>query len=113
VEERVHRLKPWLHAGNRPLQLHVEGLPQSLSESEMCECTVSLKNSSQRAVALAPGWYFPDVLSVGCEMCLPREQKPATQVEPGETVSATILLRLTGTQDPITLEWNVAPTPGR
>lgn len=113
VHERMHRLKPWFHTGNRRLQLHVVGLPQSLAESEMCECTVSLKNSSQRAVELAPGWYFPDVVSAGCQMSLPRRENPAKKVEPGETVSATILLRLTGTNDSLTLEWNVAPKLGQ
>ena len=113
VKERVHCVKPWFHTGNLPLQLHVEGLPHSLAESEMCECTVSLKNSSQSIVELAPGWYFPDILSAGSHTSLRWSERTAKEIKPGETVSATVLLRLTGTEDSITLEWNVAPRPGQ
>jgi hypothetical protein len=108
-KDRSHHLKPWLHSGNLPVVLRVSGLPQSLPESEMCECTISATNTSKKAVELAPGWFIPEAIpSCGLLVAQVSDRAPE-KIGPGGTITYRVVLHLTGDDERVTLQWSLSP----
>jgi hypothetical protein len=106
VKELMHQLKVSLDHKNGPIRFRVAGLPESLPESEMCECTVSATNISKQSVSLPSDWFFPKTDAES--LMLNRSTGDAVKsIQPGQTVSQTIVLRLVGDQDRVHLRWSL------
>ena len=107
VKDRTHHLKVSLDDKNGPIRFRIAGLPESLPESEMCECIVSATNISKQPVSLPTDWFFPKT-DAGSQMLNRSTGDPVRSISPGQTVSQTIILRLVGDQDDVHLRWSAS-----
>jgi len=108
-KERIHRLKIATDQAAGPLAFRVTGLPESLAESDLCDCTVSVTNTSESPVPLAREHFFPKFEGGGFTSIRPQSNLPAT-IQPGQTISEIITLRFESDQDVVNLQWSVRPT---
>ena len=108
-KERIHRLVASPDQAAGPLAFRVTGLPESLGESDLCDCTVSVTNTSKSPVPLASELFFPKFEGGGMTSIRPQSKLPAS-IQPGQTISETIMLRFESDQDVVNLQWSVRPT---
>ena len=103
-KERVHRLQIAEDKAAGSLVFSVTGLPDSLPESDLCDCTASVTNSSQAPIPISSEQFFPQFDGGGMVSIRPHAKLPAP-LQPGQTLAETIVLRLAGDQDTVTLRW--------
>jgi hypothetical protein len=107
--DRELPLKVNTDAAGQPVALKVAGVPRSVREREMFECRVSVTNTSKREVPLQPGeWFSLEVNSGGSFMTY--SQPPARRaIKPGETLTQTFHLYLSGAEGAVTLSCRFVP----
>jgi hypothetical protein len=90
-----------------PVTLRVEGLPKSLREERLYECTISATNTSKIDLRIRPGEWFH--MDGACFMTF----APGTDREvlkPGETVSQAVRFYYSaGAEGEVTLRWKFTP----
>lgn len=103
--ERDLKVKLSCDTAGEPVVLQVKGIPESLRERRMVECTVSATNTSNKEVLIKPAeWFSLDIHNGGYFTTYgPPDNR--TVLKPGETVSQTLVLYVTGKEEDITMRW--------
>jgi hypothetical protein len=90
-----------------PVTLRVEGLPKSLREYRLYECTISATNTSKIDLRIKPGeWFAMDRAG----FWIFGQWDKRESLKPGETVSQTVRFYYSaGAQREVTLRWKFTP----
>jgi hypothetical protein len=93
----------------QPVKLRVDGLPASVRENQMYECTVTVTSIAKDDLAMRPGrWFALRTEGTGWFMTFgPTDER--TTLRPGEAVSQTVRLVLRSSNDEVTLRCTFAP----
>ena len=92
-----------------PVDLKVEGIPDTMQEYQLHECTIKLTNKSDKKLSIAPGdWFSLKADKAGYLMTTVRSEKHAI-LGPGESASQTMRLYFVGKEKNITLTWKFTP----
>lgn len=104
------RVKMTYDTVNQPIELQVKGLPETLRERQMVECTLSVTNKSDEDLAIDPGkWFSVDMNKAAYFMSFGRQDK-RTVLKPKETVSQVFRLHVYGVEKEVTMQWKFAPS---
>jgi hypothetical protein len=96
---------------DQPVALQVKGLPESLRERQMVECTLSAKNTSDTNVAIEPAEWFSMKIDKAGYFMSTRPPDKRTVLKPGETVSQLIRLYVVGVaEEEVTMRWKFVPS---
>jgi hypothetical protein len=118
--DRDLKVKLSFKTAGQPVRLKVKGLPQSLRERQMVECTLSATNTSNKDLAIKRGkWFSVDIYKGGYFMTCRRPDKPSV-LKPGQAISQVIHLFVEGpdkentkttkgTDKEITIRWKFVP----
>jgi len=94
---------------NQPVSLEVKGLPDSLRERRLVECTITLTNNSKRNLAVKPGeWFTVETGNANWSMVYTISDK-RDLLRPGESVSQVIRLFVEGEEKEVVLRWRFVP----
>ncbi len=95
-------------AAGQPVTLQAKGLPQSLRERRMVECTLSATNTSKKDLVIQPGKWFDVEIEkkekVGYFMTYSPPDKRAL-LKAGESVSQAVRLFVHGEEKEVTIRW--------
>jgi hypothetical protein len=95
---------------DQPVVLQVKGLPESLRERQMVECTLSVTNTSDKELAMKSGeWFSVDMNEAAYFMTYDKPDKRSV-LRAGETVSQVIRLYLEGAEKEVTIRWKFVPS---
>jgi hypothetical protein len=92
-------------AADQPVTLQAQGLPESLREHQMVECTLSATNTSKKNLTTKSGeWFTLDIEKAGYFMTFGPPDK-RDFLKPGETVSQVVRLFVIGGEKELRLRW--------
>jgi hypothetical protein len=95
---------------NQPVSLEVKGLPDSLRERRLVECTITLTNNSKRNLALKTGgWFTVETGKANWFMTSYVTSDKRDLLSPGESVSQVIRLFVEGEEREVVLRWRFVP----
>jgi hypothetical protein len=109
--ERDLRVKLSYDTEDQPVMLQVKGLPESLRERQMVECTLSATNTSNKELAIKSAeWFSVEIDKAGYFMTYDPPDKRAI-LKPGESVSHVIRLFVfvVGREKEVTIRWKFVP----
>jgi hypothetical protein len=113
--DRDLRLKVSYDTAGQPVTLRAQGLPQSLREYQMYECTISAKNTSKMNLQVKVGQWLDLEFEKACGSFVtygPWDER--TVLKPGETVSHTLQFHLESEEKEVTVRFKFVPeTPTR
>ncbi len=97
-------------SGECPISLQLKGLPESLREYQMYECTISATNTGKHDLAIKPGeWFALDFHKAGAFRWYQQSDKRDV-LKPGETISQTIRVYLEGKEEEVTIRLKFVPS---
>jgi hypothetical protein len=94
---------------NQPVSLEVKGLPDSLRERQLVECTITLTNNSKRNLAVKPGGWFTVETGKANRFMTYTISDKRDLLKPGESVSQLIRLFVEGEEKEVVLRWRFVP----
>lgn len=108
ISERELTFKLSYDPAGQPVELRVEGLPESFRERQMVECRLSVTNTSQRDLAIQPGgWFEADIDGMFLMTYGPPDKR--TVLKAGETVSERIRFCVDGVEEEVAMGWKFVP----
>ncbi len=107
--ERELTIEVSCETADQPVVLQVKGLPETLSQRQMVECTLSLTNTSEKALAITPAeWFSIDIPKGGYVLTYASPEKRSI-LQAGETVSQDIRLVYCGKETEIAVRMKFEP----
>jgi hypothetical protein len=109
--EKEVKVKLAYHSANEPIKLQVKGLPETLRERQMVECTLTATNTSEREIKIKPGEWFQFEIDKGGYYMSYGPPEKRDSLKPGEIVSQTIRLYVHGAEKDVTMHWKFVRHP--
>jgi hypothetical protein len=108
--ERSLNVKVVYDNADQPVTVQAEGLPESLREHQLVECTLSATNTSKDAIPLKPGkWFKVEIDNAGYFLTF-RTVENRNSLEPGETVAQGIRFFVNGGEKEVTIRLQFVPS---
>jgi len=108
--ERDLKVKLSYNSADQPVVLQVKGLPESLRERQMVECTLSVTNTSDKELPIKPGEWFSVDMNKAAYFMTYGPQDKRTVLKAGESVTQVIRLYVEGTEKEVTMRWKFVPS---
>ena len=107
--ERELQVKLAYDTANPKVTLKAKGIPQSLRERQMVECTLSATNASKENLAIGSGeWFTLDIEKGGYFMTFGPPVNRAL-LKPGESISQLVRLFVEADEKEVTIRWRFVP----
>jgi hypothetical protein len=96
---------------DQPVALQVKGIPETLRERQLVECTLSLTNQSDKELAIEPGKWFAhdEKKNGGIRLMAYSVVDRRVALKPGETVSQAIRFYIESKDAEVKLCWKYVP----
>src|SRR5262249_30262476 len=93
---RKLRLKASYDTAGQPVTFRAAEFPESVREYQLCECTLTVKNTSEEGLPIKPGkWFGLEFENAGGMIMYDPPDKP-TVLKPGASVSQSVRFLLEG-----------------
>lgn len=112
-KERELKMEVSYDTADQPIELQCKGIPESLLERQLVECTLSVTNQSDEDLEIKPGeWFKLEMNGAWVSMTYSKSNGPAV-LKSGETVSQAIRLHVESKASDVKLCWKFVRNQNR